>query len=86
MRTTACGVSRTTIRRRREAVDLPNGGQDTACGWLIPVDDLLAAELRLDAYSPPDEAASPNLPDRRTGRCPRSRKAYLRGPRGTTGV
>ncbi|MFJ5198270.1 helix-turn-helix domain-containing protein [Streptomyces sp. NPDC088394] len=51
---TACGVSRTTIRRRREAGDLPGAVQDSAQGWLIPVDDLLAAGFRLNAPSPPD--------------------------------
>jgi predicted DNA-binding transcriptional regulator AlpA len=30
----ACGVSRTTIRRR-EAGDLPRAVQDPHCGWLI---------------------------------------------------
>ncbi|MFD3923905.1 helix-turn-helix transcriptional regulator [Streptomyces sp. NPDC058595] len=53
----ACGVSRTTIRRRREAGDLPNSVQDEVRGWLIPVDDLLAAGLRLHAPSDPDKAA-----------------------------
>ncbi|MFJ3465844.1 hypothetical protein [Achromobacter spanius] len=52
----ACGVSRITIRRR-EAGDLPNSVQDSARGWLIPVDDLLAAGFRLHAPSPPDEEA-----------------------------
>ncbi|MFJ7258232.1 helix-turn-helix domain-containing protein [Streptomyces sp. NPDC098085] len=51
---TACGVSRTTIRRRREAGDLPGAVQDHQRGWLIPVDDLLAAGLRLHAPTPPD--------------------------------
>ncbi|MFF9594239.1 helix-turn-helix transcriptional regulator [Streptomyces sp. NPDC014646] len=50
----ACGVSRTTIRRRREAGDLPGAVQDPQRGWLIPVDDLLAAGLRLHAPAPPD--------------------------------
>lgn len=54
---TACGVSRTTIRRRREAGDLPGAVQDSARGWLIPVEDLLAAGFRLNAPSPPDEEA-----------------------------
>ncbi|MFD6331258.1 helix-turn-helix transcriptional regulator [Streptomyces niveus] len=55
----ACGVSRTTIRRRREAGDLPNSVQDEARGWLIPVDDLLAAGLRLNAPAAPDKATPP---------------------------
>ncbi|MFD5899790.1 helix-turn-helix transcriptional regulator [Streptomyces sp. NPDC060366] len=61
----ACGVSRTTIRRRREAGDLPNAVQDEVRGWLIPVDDLLAAGLRLHAPADPDKTApsSPAGPD-----------------------
>ncbi|WP_031058650.1 helix-turn-helix transcriptional regulator [Streptomyces sp. NRRL F-5702] len=56
----ACGVSRSTIRRRREAGDLPGAVSDEARGWLIPVDDLLAAGFRLNAPAGPDAtAASP---------------------------
>ncbi|MDQ0701192.1 AlpA family transcriptional regulator [Streptomyces sp. W4I9-2] len=56
---TACGVSRTTIRRRREAGDLPNPVQDEARGWLIPVKEgLLAAGLRLNAPAGPDVPAA----------------------------
>ncbi|WP_406016356.1 helix-turn-helix domain-containing protein [Streptomyces sp. NBC_00984] len=51
---TACGVSRTTIRRRREDGDLPGAVQDPKREWLIPIDDLLAAGLRLHAPAPPD--------------------------------
>ncbi|WP_431784864.1 helix-turn-helix domain-containing protein [Streptomyces chumphonensis] len=50
----ACGVSRTTIRRRREAGELPGAVLDELRGWLIPVDDLLAAGFRLHAPAPPD--------------------------------
>ncbi|MEU2489578.1 helix-turn-helix domain-containing protein [[Kitasatospora] papulosa] len=50
----ACGVSRTTIRRRREAGGLPNSVQDEVRGWLIPVEDLLAAGFRLHAPAGPD--------------------------------
>ncbi|MEU9095927.1 helix-turn-helix domain-containing protein [Streptomyces sp. NPDC048428] len=56
---TACGVSRTTIRRRREAGDLPGAVQDSVRGWLIPVDDLLAAGFRLNAPSPPGPSTAP---------------------------
>ncbi|MFJ7138016.1 helix-turn-helix domain-containing protein [Streptomyces fungicidicus] len=52
---TACGVSRTTIRRRREAGELPGAVLDDDRGWLIPVEDLLAAGFRLNAPAPPDE-------------------------------
>ncbi|MDX3490978.1 helix-turn-helix domain-containing protein [Streptomyces sp. ID05-18] len=56
---TACGVSRTTIRRRREAGGLPGAVQDESRGWLIPVEDLLAAGFRLNAPAGPaaDSAA-----------------------------
>ncbi|MGW3503019.1 helix-turn-helix transcriptional regulator [Streptomyces globisporus] len=54
----ACGVSRTTIRRRREAGDLPGAVQDPARGWLIPVPDLLAAGFRLNAPAGPDTPAA----------------------------
>ena len=50
----ACGVSRTTIRRRREAGELPGAVLDDDRGWLIPVEDLLAAGFRLNAPAPPD--------------------------------
>ncbi|MGX1226881.1 helix-turn-helix domain-containing protein [Streptomyces ambofaciens] len=52
---TACGVSRTTIRRRREAGELPGAVLDDDRGWLIPVEDLLAAGFRLNAPAPPEE-------------------------------
>ncbi|MET9985707.1 helix-turn-helix domain-containing protein [Streptomyces rochei] len=51
----ACGVSRTTIRRRREAGELPGAVLDDDRGWLIPVEDLLAARFRLNVPAPPDE-------------------------------
>ncbi|MFE7244866.1 helix-turn-helix domain-containing protein [Streptomyces sp. NPDC057580] len=61
----ACGVSRTTIRRRCEAGDLPGAVQDPVRGRVISVDDLLAAGLRLHAPSPPDKKASaaPGAPE-----------------------
>ncbi|WP_030684100.1 helix-turn-helix transcriptional regulator [Streptomyces cellulosae] len=55
---TACGVSRTTIRRRREAGELPGSVLDDERGWLIPVDDLLAAGFRLHAPAPADKAGT----------------------------
>ncbi|MFJ7062722.1 hypothetical protein ACK8N7_36580 [Streptomyces griseobrunneus] len=54
----ACGVSRSTIRRRREARDLPGAVSDETRGWLIPVDVLLAAGFRLNAPAGPDPAAA----------------------------
>ncbi|TXS19990.1 DNA-binding protein [Streptomyces sp. wa22] len=61
----ACGVSRTTIRRRREAGDLPGAVQDPARGWVIPVDDLLAAGLPFHAPTPPNKTApaAPGAPE-----------------------
>ncbi|MFI6006804.1 helix-turn-helix domain-containing protein [Streptomyces sp. NPDC051366] len=53
----ACGVSRTTIRRRRETGDLPGAFEDPKRGWMIPVDDLLAAGFRLNAPAPADQDA-----------------------------
>lgn len=50
----ACGVSRSTIRRRREDGALPHAVFDEGRGWLIPVDDLLAAGFRVNAPAPPD--------------------------------
>ncbi|MFJ7280678.1 hypothetical protein [Kitasatospora sp. NPDC098663] len=50
----ACGVSVSTVRRRRENGDFP-GAQKTEAGWLIPLEDLLAAGLRVNAPSAPDE-------------------------------
>lgn len=50
----ACGVSRTTIRRRREDGDLPGAVQDPHRGRLIPVEDLLSAGFRLHAPASPD--------------------------------
>ncbi|MFI8258893.1 helix-turn-helix transcriptional regulator [Streptomyces filamentosus] len=55
----ACGVSRSTIRRRREAGELPGCVQDEERGWLIPVDALLAAGFRLNAPTPPENASAP---------------------------
>ncbi|MER5747168.1 helix-turn-helix domain-containing protein [Streptomyces sp. NPDC002225] len=53
---TACGVSRSTIRRRREAGLLPGSVEDPQRGWLIPVEALLAAGFTLNAPAPPDAA------------------------------
>ncbi|KPC86561.1 hypothetical protein ADL35_09685 [Streptomyces sp. NRRL WC-3753] len=52
---TACGVSRTTIQCRREAGELSGAVLDDDRGWLIPVEDLLAAGFRLNAPAPPNE-------------------------------
>ena len=49
----ACGVSRSTMRRAREAGRFPNAVLDGTT-WMIPVGDLLAAGYRLHAPAPPD--------------------------------
>ncbi|MFD8549779.1 helix-turn-helix transcriptional regulator [Streptomyces sp. NPDC059649] len=56
---TACGVSRSTIRRRREAGELPGAVQDPERGWLIPIEALLAAGLRPNAPAPAADAEAP---------------------------
>ncbi|MFF9431922.1 helix-turn-helix transcriptional regulator [Streptomyces sp. NPDC014746] len=55
----ACGVSRSTIRRRREAGLLPGSLEDPERGWLIPVEALLAAGFTLNAPAPPDSTSPP---------------------------
>ncbi|MEU6595403.1 helix-turn-helix domain-containing protein [Streptomyces sp. NPDC046881] len=62
----ACGVSRTKIRRRREAGELPGSVLDEERGWLIPVEDLLAAGFRLNAPAPPDDQATPDTEEAAT--------------------
>ncbi|WP_236243622.1 AlpA family transcriptional regulator [Streptomyces sp. CC228A] len=54
----ACGVSRSTIRRRREAGLLPGSVEDPERGWLIPVEALLAAGFTLNAPGPPDASSN----------------------------
>ncbi|MGW6576348.1 helix-turn-helix transcriptional regulator [Streptomyces sp. NPDC054945] len=66
----ACGVSRSTIRRRREAGDLPGSVQDPERGWMVPVDDLLAAGFRLNAPASPDQAVpAPAAPSDGEDKC-----------------
>ncbi|OII59591.1 hypothetical protein BJP40_13325 [Streptomyces sp. CC53] len=55
----ACGVSRSTIRRRREAGLLPGSVENPQRGRLIPVEALLAAGFILNASSPPDQSSPP---------------------------
>lgn len=54
----ACGVSRSTIRRRREAGDLPGAVLDDQRGWLVPVEDLIAAGFRLHAPAAPEPSSA----------------------------
>ncbi|MFB9466575.1 hypothetical protein [Streptomyces cinereospinus] len=55
-------MSRSTIRRRREAGELPGSVLDEEHGWLTPVEDLLAAGFRLNAPAPPDKRAGDQAP------------------------
>ncbi|MFE4861493.1 helix-turn-helix domain-containing protein [Streptomyces sp. NPDC056670] len=57
----ACGVSRSTIRRR-EAGELPGAFEDPNRGWLIPVEALLAAGFRLNAPTGPDPVPAEPAP------------------------
>jgi hypothetical protein len=65
----ATGVDRRTIRRRLDADEFPNahrddGKQGPGSGpWLIPVEDLLGAGLKLHAPTPPDEPKPAAEPD-----------------------
>lgn len=49
----ACGVSLSTIRRYHEQQHRFPNAELTSRGWLIPVTDLLAAGLRVNAPAPP---------------------------------
>lgn len=51
----ACGVSLSTIRRRRESGEFPGAVKEDGRGWTVPVEDLLAAGLKVNAPAPPDE-------------------------------
>ncbi|MGW1980782.1 helix-turn-helix domain-containing protein [Streptomyces sp. NPDC001889] len=55
---TAAGVSLSTIRRRRADGSFPGARLDPVRGWLIPVEDLLAAGFRLNAPARADEQLS----------------------------
>lgn len=52
----ACGVSRTTMRRRRENGDFPGAVQDPVTGWTVPVEDLTAAGFRPNVPIPAQAA------------------------------
>lgn len=59
----SCGVSRSTMRRKRESGAFPNAYTDAAGAWIIPLADLLAAGLTPGKSSPEHaaqtEAATP---------------------------
>ena len=53
----ATGAGFSTLRRKRTEGVFPGATKDDKRGWLIPVDDLLAAGYRLHAPAPPDPPA-----------------------------
>lgn len=66
--TKATGASRSTIRRYREAGKFPNAyqyGDDHA--WHIPVDDLIAAGLRLTEQGTPEQGEQGGHPTSEQG-------------------
>lgn len=56
----ACGVSRSTIRRKHETGAFPSAWKDSEGAWRVPVEDLLGAGLRPGRPSPPDALSGPN--------------------------
>lgn len=50
-----CGVSKSTIKRRLAAGDLPNATKGARGAWTVPVTDLIAAGLEPGRPSPPDD-------------------------------
>ncbi|MEU5838601.1 helix-turn-helix domain-containing protein [Streptomyces diacarni] len=73
-----CGVSRTTIRRHHREGRLPNTVVDDDGAWHIPVEDLLAAGLRLNAPAPPDGTPNPSQDNDREADGASSEVARLR--------
>jgi len=58
----ATGKDRRTITRYRSDGKFPNAHQTDAGRWVIPVTDLLAADLKVATPTPPDEP-EPTLPE-----------------------
>ena len=54
------GASRSTLRRYRDAGKLPNAYKDTAGSWRFPVEDLLAAGLKLTDPAHHEQVSTPN--------------------------
>jgi aspartate aminotransferase-like enzyme len=54
------GASRSTLRRYREAGKLPNAYKDTAGSWRFPLEDLLAAGLKLVDPAHVEQVTTPN--------------------------
>lgn len=67
----ATGVSHSTMKRRLRADAFPDATQDSNGAWIIPVDNLLAAGLRVNAptgtaaTSSPEPTAAPDPRDAR---------------------
>lgn len=55
-----CGVSRSTVRRYREAGRFPSAFKDTAGGWMIPLPDLLAVGWKPNAPEPEPALSQPS--------------------------
>lgn len=58
----ACGVSRSTIKRKHKNGEFPNASQSADGVWAIPVPDLLAAGLNPGRPSPPDSTTQVSGP------------------------
>lgn len=63
---TECAVSRSTIRRYREAGKFPNA-EKTSHGWVIPLTDLLAAGLKPGTSRPEPEQPNEQAQDTMSG-------------------
>lgn len=56
---TSCGTSRSTIRRKLDAKEFPNAYREGDDGpWMVPVTDLLAAGLKVNAPTKPEADAT----------------------------
>lgn len=54
------GASRSTLRRYRDAGKLPHAYKDTAGSWRFPMEDLLAAGLKLADPAHREQGGTPN--------------------------
>lgn len=58
----ACGVSRSTIKRKHKSGEFPNASQSADGVWAIPIPDLFAAGLNPGRPSPPDNTTQVSGP------------------------
>ncbi|MER5631532.1 helix-turn-helix domain-containing protein [Streptomyces nitrosporeus] len=70
----ACGVSRTTIRRHREAGDLPGAVQDQARGRLIPVEGPAGCRVPAERPGSTRRSSPPHCPGQPQPRCRREQQ------------